>query len=211
MKYLILAVIAFLVLLASAHPASEVVVGISQDENSFTLTNGIVAALVSKRSGDLTSLTYKGLEMLDGKSARGSAYWSHDVSRGQREARVTIDPAANGGARGEVSIKGISGGKPMGSGPGGSVIADIEIRYALGRGDSGVYTYCVFSHPSHYPATSVGEARFCAKLSDNLFDWMTVDANRNMEMITACDWNHGTHMNMKEARRMNSGIYRGQV
>ena len=99
----------------------------------------------------------------------------------------------------------------MGSGPGGSVIADIEIRYALGRGDSGVYTYCIFSHPTNYPATSVGEARFCAKLNDTIFDWMTVDANRNMEMITAYDWNHGTPMNMKEARRMNTGIYRGQV
>jgi rhamnogalacturonan endolyase len=44
-----------------------------------------------------------------------------------------------------------------------------------------------------------------------VFDWMTVDANRNMKMITAYDWDHGTVMNMKEARRMNSGIYNGQV
>jgi rhamnogalacturonan endolyase len=204
--------IAPLVLLApTLWAASESAVGISEDQDSFTLTNGIVTARVSKRSGDLTSLKYKALEMLDGKSARGSAYWSHDVSRGQRKASVTIDPATNGGARGEVSLQGISAGKPMGSGPGGSVIADIEIRYALGRGDSGVYTYCVFSHPADYPATSVGEARFCAKLSDSVFDWMTVDANRNMEMITAYDWNHATQMNMKEARRMNTGIYRGQV
>ena len=40
---------------------------------------------------------------------------------------------------------------------------------------------------------------------------MTVDARRNMQMITASDWNHGTTMNMKEARRMNSGILKGQV
>jgi rhamnogalacturonan endolyase len=212
MKHLSLPVIASLVLLASGlRAASKTAVGISEDDNSFTLTNGVVAARVSKRSGDLTSLRYRELEMLDGKSARGSAYWSHDVSRGQRKARVTIDPAANGGARGEVSLQGISGGNPMGSGPGGSVIADIEIRYALGRDDSGLYTYCIFSHPTNYSATSVGEARFCAKLNDNIFDWMTVDANRNMEMITAYDWNHATQMNMKEARRMNSGIYRGRA
>jgi rhamnogalacturonan endolyase len=212
MKHLSLPVIASLVLLASGlRAASKTAVGISEDDESFTLTNGVVAARVSKRSGDLTSLRYRELEMLDGKSARGSAYWSHDVSRGQRKARVTIDPAANGGARGEVSLQGISGGNPMGGGPGGSVIADIEIRYALGRDDSGLYTYCIFSHPTNYSATSVGEARFCAKLNDNIFDWMTVDANRNMEMITAYDWNHATQMNMKEARRMNSGIYRGQV
>ena len=40
---------------------------------------------------------------------------------------------------------------------------------------------------------------------------MTVDANRNMKMITTYDWDHGTVMNMKEARRMNSGHYKGQV
>jgi rhamnogalacturonan endolyase len=40
---------------------------------------------------------------------------------------------------------------------------------------------------------------------------MTVDANRNIKMITTYDWNHATQMNMKEARRMNSGLYQGQV
>jgi rhamnogalacturonan endolyase len=30
-------------------------------------------------------------------------------------------------------------------------------------------------------------------------------------MITASDWNHGTVMNMKEIRLMNTGIYKGQV
>jgi rhamnogalacturonan endolyase len=51
---------------------------------------------------------------------------------------MTIDPTKNGGARAEVSMKGISGGKPMGAGPGGSFISDVEIRYSLGRGDSGI-------------------------------------------------------------------------
>ena len=49
------------------------------------------------------------------------------------------------------------------------------------------------------------------KLNDDVFDWMTVDANRNLKMITAYDWGHGTVMNMKEARRMNTGLYKGQV
>jgi rhamnogalacturonan endolyase len=193
----------------SAAPKSSV--GVSEDQYSYTLTNGIVAARVSKRSGDLTSLRYKGLELLDTSSARSFGYWSHDTSRGERTTRIAIDPMANGGERGEVSVKGISNGNPMGNGPGGSVIADIEIRYALGRDDSGVYTYSIFTHPTNYPATTVGEARFCAKLNDNVFDWMTVDANRNMKMITTYDWNHGTQMNMKEARLMNSGLYKGMV
>ena len=190
---------------------AEKPVTVSEDNSSLTLDNGIVTAQVAKRSGDLISLKYHGLETLDNVTQRQPGYWSHNAARGRPVARITIDPRTNHGERGEVSVKGISNGNPMGSGPGGSVIADIEIRYALGRGDSGVYTYSIFSHPTNYPATSVGEARFCAKLNDSLFDWMTVDSNRNMEMITTYDWNHGTEMNMKEARRMNTGIYKGEV
>ena len=191
---------------AAVNPA----VTVREDDSSFILDNGIVTAHIGKRSGDLISLKYKNLEMLDG-GTRSPGYWSHNAARGKQLDRITIDPKTNGGERGEVSVKGISDSKQMGGGPGGSVVADIEIRYALGRGDSGVYTYSIFSHPTNYPATSIGEARFCLKLNDGLFDWMTVDANRNMEMITTYDWNHGTQMNGKEMRRMNSGIYKGEV
>ena len=185
-------------------------VTVREDNSSFILDNGLVTAHINKRSGDLISLRYKNLEMLEPGTHAGG-YWSHNAARGKQLDRITINPKNNGGERGEVSIKGISGGNQMGGGPGGSVIADIEIRYALGRGDSGVYTYSIFSHPTNYPATSIGEARFCLKLNDSVFDWMTVDANRNMEMITTYDWNHGTQMNGKEMRRMNTGIYKGVV
>ena len=206
------AVVLLAVFFFDAVARAEPPVTITENDYSFTLANGITTARVSKQSGDLISLRYKNLEMLDNEDQPQPAYWSHNVARGKPIVpRVTIDPKSNGGERGEVSIKGISGGAQMGSGPGGSVIADIEIRYELGRGDSGVYTYSIFSHPTNYPGTSVGEARFCAKLNDDIFDWMTVDANRNMEMITAYDWNHGTVMNFKEARRMNTGIYKGMV
>ena len=131
-------------------PAAPAVT-VSQDDNSFTLDNGIVTVSVSKRSGDLLSLGYKKLEMLDAGSGHQAAYWSHNTGRAANVVpSVTIDPASNGGERGEVSVKGISGGNQMGSGPGGSITADIEIRYALGRGDSGVFTYSIFSHPTNY-------------------------------------------------------------
>jgi rhamnogalacturonan endolyase len=166
------------------HESDSSVVAIEEDQSSFTLKNGAVAARVSKRSGDLTSLEYKGFEVLTDKSGHPGAYWSHDTTDGQETiTRVTIDPRDNGGLRGEVSVKGISGGKRMGHGPGaaagGDFPADIEIRYSLGRDDSGIYTYCTFDHLPGYPAASMTEARFCAKLAD-AFDWMTLDAKRDM-------------------------------
>jgi rhamnogalacturonan endolyase len=186
-------------------------VTLSDGGEAFTLANGIITARIAKASGGLLSLKYRGSEMLAGNDRHASGYWSHSPSGAGVIDSVTIDPRTNNGERAEVSMQEKSGGAKLGSGPGGSAVADIEIRYSLGREDSGLYTYCIFDHVAEYPSTSIGEARFCAKLNDELFDWMTVDANRSMRMITAYDWNHGTVMNMKEARRMNSGILKGQV
>jgi rhamnogalacturonan endolyase len=168
---------------AQSDSGSSAVV-VTEDTTSFTLQNGRVMARVSKRSGDLTSLRYREQEVLTDKSGHAGGYWSHDTSGGKETVtRITIDPAANGGQRGEVSVKGISGGIRMGHGPGaaaaGDFPADIEIRYALARDDSGIYTYCTFEHLPSYPAATMTEARYCAKLAD-MFDWMSLDARRNM-------------------------------
>jgi rhamnogalacturonan endolyase len=182
-----------------------------EDGSSYTLANAQVSAKISKRNADLVSLRYKDLELLGGGSGHPYGYWSHAPSGQEIVRKVTIDPKSNGGERAEVSIKAISGGNRLGSGPGGSTIADIEIRYCLGQNDSGVYTYCIFSHPADYPSTSIGEARFGVKLNKNVFDWMTIDANRNKLMPKPEDWDQGTQLNMKEARRLNTGVYKGQV
>ena len=184
---------------------------LTEDSDTYVLSNGIVTARIAKASGDLVSLRYKELEMLatfltpDGlpdlqKDPPGAnpnglnrgmtdhqyGFWSHDAMgpRGTAPAltKVTIDPAKNGGERAEVSVKGVAEGRKMGTGPGaspeGQFAADVEIRFTLGRGDQGIYTYCIFEHKPQYPYTQLGEARFCAKLNE-FFDWMSVDANRD--------------------------------
>jgi len=164
--------------------AQEGAVTVTEDEGSFTLANGIVTARISKASGDLVSLVYRGTEVLYGEEGgHPFAYWSHDVTGASRiETRVTMDPAAHGGAHAEVSVKGISGGRKLGHGPGaapeGDIHADIEIRYHLGRGEQGVHTYCIFDHPPEYPGWTMSEARFAAKLQP-FFDHIHVDALRH--------------------------------
>jgi rhamnogalacturonan endolyase len=160
-------------------------VTISEDESSFVLSNGILTARVAKRNGDLQSLTYKGIETLTDRSGHAGGYWSHDASGGiEHQAKISIDPKTNGGDRGEVSVKAISGGRRMGhpaglpAGAEGDFPADIEIRYALGRGEPGVYTYSILDHKPEYPAGSIGEARYCVKLAEN-YDWLSVDGKRN--------------------------------
>jgi rhamnogalacturonan endolyase len=190
---------------------SEAPVTIVQDGSSFTLANGLVIAKVNGRTGNLVSLRFKDLELLGARSGHPHGYWSHAASGPGVVGAITIDPKSNGGERGEVSVKAVSRGRSLGNGPGGSTIADIEIRYALGRGDSGVYTYSIFTHKPEYPATSVGEARFAAKLNGAVFDYMTIDANRRKVMPRPADWDRGTPLNMKEVRRLNTGFYAGQV
>jgi rhamnogalacturonan endolyase len=188
-----------------SHARAQAAVSIKEDALAYTLDNGIVAARIDKSSGDLVSLNYKGAQMLAtilgadglpdmsadpaGANGRGFGpftdhqygFWSHDAM-GPRDtaaatAKITIDPKSNAGERGEVSIKGISGGRKMGTGPGssaqGNFISDIEIRWSMGRADSGVYTYCVFEHKPEYPASTITEARFCVKLNDT-FDWLSI-------------------------------------
>ncbi len=178
-------------------------VTVAEDDSAYTLANGTVTARVDKSSGDLLSLRYKGTEMLatilrpdglpdtavdkPGANLRGGGgrytdhqygFWSHDTTGPHTVAKITIDPKSNGGERAEVSIKGISDGKPMGAGPGGSFISDIEIRYTMDRDQSGLYTWSIFEHQPEYPASALSEARFCAKLNDT-FDWISISPKQN--------------------------------
>ncbi len=172
--------------ICNAQNAPADAVTVTEDATGFTLSNGVITARVAKRAGDLSSLQYKGTEILTDKSGRTGGYWSHDASAAPggppNISAITMDPKTNNGDRAEVSVKAISGGKKLGHPAGGAADgdfpADIEIRYSLGRGDSGIYTYCIFTHLPEYPAGSIGEARYCAKLAAT-FDWLSVDAQRN--------------------------------
>jgi rhamnogalacturonan endolyase len=195
--------------MASCTPSSRVT--LTEDAETYTLDNGVVRARISKVTGDLVSFRYQDKELLatqllpevisaapDGEPAenpnwrdpvitgQAHGYWSHDVMgvKGSAPAipSVTVDPAKNGGKRAEVSLKAISRGRKMGTGPGaapgGNVTVDVEIRYTLERDASGVYTYSIFRHPADYPLAQFTEARYCAKLAP-FFDWISVDKEVN--------------------------------
>jgi len=162
---------------APAQKASGAKVTISDDGIAYTLSNGIVDARIDKKSGDIVSYKYKGIEVTaqvpDQAVGREYGYWSHDAKGEDSTPKITIDPKTNGGERAEVEVKAISHGKAIGDGPGGTIIADIDIHWVLQRGDSGVYTYMEMNHQSDYPSAVLGEARFCIKIAD-FFDWMSV-------------------------------------
>ena len=116
-----------LAMLAGLRSASgqDQAVTIQDAGSNYVLSNGIIKATIRKNTGDLASMVYKGVETVS------VGYWSHRPGGAQLTDTITIDPQSNGGDRGEVSIRGISGGQQMGKGPGGSTIADVEVRWTL--------------------------------------------------------------------------------
>jgi rhamnogalacturonan endolyase len=185
-------------------------VTVTDNGKTWTLDNGIVKATITKDSGSMPSLIYKGVQILQ---ASGGT-WEHNPQGAPVLVNsVSIDPATNGGARAEVSIKGKSNGTFMmtRSAPGGGTMVDIEIRYSLGRGDSGIYVYSILSHPASYPAMGVGaEDRYITRLNQ-AFDWITVDKDRNMLEAAPTDWGTGVVVHAKEQRLMSKGVYKNSV
>ena len=175
----------------NAQKAAAPPVTVTDDGPTYTLSNGYITAKVNKRSGDLVSVKTSetitpNVELMGYVSGHHAGYWEQSPALATQEvASITIDPATVNGERGEVSIKGYSDGKsilgpnPTAAGQGGGLIADLEIRYTLERDAKGLYTYAIFTHQDTYPAGTVGESRFGFKLNSAVFDWMSIDAQRN--------------------------------
>jgi rhamnogalacturonan endolyase len=210
--------------LAKPAPAAAAApVTIKDEGNTYLLANGIVSARINKRTGGLINLYYKELEVTGHKQSRGDAgSWEQDPSAaakvGGLSQSITIDPAKNNGERAEISIKGITKGDPSaGLTPGspgapatGTVNCDLEIRWSLGKGESGAYVYAIFSHPEEYGPLNVPESRFITRL-DQTFDWISVDEDRNMLECAPTDWGTGVVVHAKEQRIMSKGVYKNSV
>ncbi|WP_295652612.1 polysaccharide lyase family protein [uncultured Mucilaginibacter sp.] len=217
----VLAAPSFICLKANAQSAPPVTV--TDDGPTYTLSNGYLTIKVNKRTGDLTSVktpktVTPDIELMGYVSGHHAGYWEQSPALAAREVTaITIDPKDVKGERGEVSVKGyadgasILGKNPTAAGQGGGMIADLEIRYTLERGAHGLYTYAIYTHQDSYPASSVGESRFGFKLSGQVFDWLSVDDQRNFLMPTGKDWDAGEDLNMKESRRLTTGPYKGRA
>ncbi len=166
---------------------------VTENERFWTLDNGIVRAAIDEKNGNMPSLYYHGINVMG-----PGGFWEQTPT-GKLTRSVTIDPAQNRGERAEVDLKGVNGHM------------DIELRYTLERGASGIYTYAIFSHAADYPAASEGESRYVAKLNPSYFDWLSVDSDRNMLMCSPQDLRAGVVIHAKEQRILSTGVYKNSV
>lgn len=191
-------------------PLFAATVTLSQDDKSFHLSNGALRASIEKSSGRVTSVELGGQKLL----GSGSGYWSMSSSSGRsrvdgfgrsKEQLVSIDPASNGGERAEVVCR------FHGTGKDAAYPGNTEIRYAIDGESTTLYATAILEHGVGDAPFRMGEARFVIKLDPEIFDQLTVDQDRNWIMPTGRDWDAGTEVNLKEARRMNTGIHAGWV
>ena len=227
------AFLALLALFTSAAPAQtsapkiakvtvNAPVTLTDNGDTWTMDNGIVKMTLLKRNGNLTSLVYRGIEVLN----RGQ-YWEQ-TPQGTIAATVTSDPKTNGGERAEVSVKGVYSGdtpappapaaplapgapRPAAGAPRGSRGLDIETRFTLERGTSGFYTYAEYTHKAGNPAAGEGESRFILESMNRTFDWLSVDQDRNQLMTADDDLRKGVVIHAKEQRILTSGVYANSV
>ncbi len=195
--------------LLSAVPNAPVT--LSEDAHTATLANGIVSATIRKENGNLVSLRYRDVELL----SRGEGYWNiYGRTPGQgntqrkstpSEFRLSQNPAHNGGALGEIALRFPYRGQTN------VVPLDIEIRYTLHQGDSGLYGWTMADHAPEYPPFIIEVSTVCLKLNPGVFDFLSIDSRRQRLMASPEDWVQGTPLNLQEARRLNTGIRKGEV
>jgi rhamnogalacturonan endolyase len=140
---------------------------------------------------------YGGENILSGGNDGGQVYW--ELEAGNGVYTLEADPKTNGGAMAEVRMHMV--GSPQ----------DVDIDYALLRGNSGFYAAGILSHPASYPAWNGGEWRVNVYVGST-FDWMSVDAKRNKMMASPADVAASSAVTgaPKEVTLLTQGIYKGQ-
>jgi len=191
--------------------AQETPVVLTEDARTATLANGVVSVTISKANANILSLRFAGAELI----SHGGGYWNvyghipGQPSTQQKGARsdfqITQNPSKNGGALGEISLRFPYSGQDK------TVPLDIEVRYTLHRGDSGVYGWTLVDHAPRYPAFNIEVNTVCLKLNPDVFDFLSIDSQKQRQMASPEDWVKGTQLNLLEARRLNTGIRKGDV
>jgi rhamnogalacturonan endolyase len=152
-------------------------VTLADHSTSVTLGNGIVTAEFDMQSGDLLHLRYAGKEILE-----RPAYWDVVADRtGETDKHMIdgkyslrVDPKSNHGEMAEICVSRTYDGT--------GAAFDIELHHVLRRGDSGFYTYVIFSHPASYPPAYFAQSRFVIRVADELFNFVNIDDQRRTLM-----------------------------
>jgi rhamnogalacturonan endolyase len=180
-------------------------VGLLDDGGSVVLSNGIIAVTLNKAASTITSIKFGEHQMVSPRrpvyySMGGGKSYRQPTGAAYRVVKQTPDV---------VDVAFLQKWKP-----GNNQAVDIEVHYVLKRGESGVHTYGILSHPADYPATTVGEWRMVWGMpakndSEWLMEKIRVDRMRDWEMPSPADLARAKPTEIKEIVEITTGHRKG--
>ncbi len=182
-------------------------VTLSATSTTATLDNGVINAVVDKATGRVTSYKLNGVQMVDPSnpiyySMDGGASYEQPSGCVYSVVTQTTDMV-------EISCK-----RTWNATAGYKHVFDIDLRWVLRRGDTGLYAYAILDHPASYPAATVGEWRIVWKLPRTsttfTFERAYVDALRNWEMPSYYDYQQSSPTSIAEIVKLNTGVRAGK-
>ena len=182
-------------------------VTLTDSGTTVTLANGIVSILCTKSGGTINQINYtfnntgssQTLNLLSGGNNGGQLYWENSNNQGLSFTYTLVaNPANTGGNYAEISLSTTS------------VTGDVlEVHYSLLRGAAGFYTTAIWYHRSTDGAFGMGECRDNI-YAGSIFNWMSVDAQRNRLMQVSGGSAIGVQGAPVEVSLWTNGIYAGQ-
>jgi len=197
--------LAFLLLCQTNYAETVASATIAVQGDTVTLANGVVEAKISKKNSTIFSFLQGQHQMVAPKkqiyySMGGGKEYRQPRNAEFRVVRQTEDL---------VEVAFLQKWQP-----GNSQAVDIEVRYALKRGESGIHTYGILSHPANYPDSKVGEWRMVWGMPQkNDREWLMenicVDAKRNWEMPSPVDLANAKRTTIAEISEITQGVRKG--
>ncbi|MBC8095753.1 MAG: autotransporter-associated beta strand repeat-containing protein, partial [Akkermansiaceae bacterium] len=173
-------------------------VTLTDNGSSVTLGNGTLTATITKSNAKITSLLFRGRQMVV-----GDIYFSMDGgSNYEQPSSCVFTIKTNTADMVDIGMRCFGTNRIH--------KFDIEVHYVLRRGDSGLYAYAVLDHPANYPDTSVGEWRMVWKMNQDQTERIYVDDIRHWQKPSAFDLANAQATGIAEIVKLTTGLWAGR-
>ena len=176
---------------------------------SVTLANGIITATIDPVSAMVTSLRYKGQEMINQTGRHKTIYFFIVGDKGyERSQPCTFSVTRQTPDMVDISCK------RMYARQNPKMHAwDVDTHFVLRRGASGLYVYLIVNHPADYPALEMDQYLMIwpePNLDGQyLLEKIYVDQARHWELPSPSDLAKAEKTPIKEIVKLTTGLWKG--